>query len=386
LRVKILIVTGIFPPDHGGPARYVPTIASELRARGHNVIGIVTLSDDPDYDDSRYVFPVIRLRRGEALLRRVLRTIFAIARLARRADVVYLNGLVLEGMIATKIVGGKPTVIKVVGDLIWEKARNAQATDLTLDVFQEAGVPWMWRVLHWLQGFYTAHADAVIVPSSYLQRIVRGWGVASDRIVVVPNAVPLPGSPKTDLQPHYDLVTVARMVPWKGLAELIDVSASNQWSLRVVGDGPLMADLVCRAVESGANVSFAGHVDEACVVQEFRDARLFVLNSSYEGLPHVVLEAKAAGVAVVATAAGGTPEIVRDGIDGLLVPVGDGPALAEAIRRLLRDEAERKRIIDAGRRQIIERHGFELLADRTEQILAGVCQGAWTVFHPDCRH
>ncbi len=372
--MKILIVSGIFPPDHGGPARYVPAIASELRARGHNVIGIVTLSDDPDHDDSRYKFPVIRLHRGEALPRRMLRTIFTIARLARRADVVYLNGLVLEGMIATKIVGRKPTVIKVVGDLIWEKARNAQATDLALDAFQEAAVPWTWRVLRWLQGFYTAQADAVIVPSTYLHGIVRGWGVVSGRIGIVPNAVPLPDPPGTEFQPHYDLVTVARMVPWKGLAELIDIAASNQWSLRVVGDGPLMAELVYRAVERGANVSFAGHVDETCVVQELRDARLFVLNSSYEGLPHVVLEAKAAGVAVVATAAGGTPEIMRDGIDGLLVPVGDGHALAGAIRRLLGDEAERKRIIDAGRRQIIEGYGFESLADRTEQILAGVCQ------------
>ncbi len=372
--MKILIVSGIFPPDHGGPARYVPAIASALRTRGHNIIGIVTLSDGPDHDDSHYGYPVIRLRRGEALPRRVLRTIFTIARLAQHADVVYLNGLVLEGMIATRIFGCKPTVIKVVGDLIWEKARNAQATDLTLDAFQEAAVPWTWRVLRWLQGFYTAHADAVIVPSTYLQRIARGWGVASGRIVVVPNAVPLPDPSITVFEPHYDLVTVARMVPWKGLAELIDIAASNQWNLRIVGDGPLMADLTCRSVERRASVSFAGHVDEACVVQELRDARLFVLNSSYEGLPHVVLEAKAAGVAVVATAAGGTPEIVRHGIDGLLVPVGDGPALAEAIRRLLGDEAERKRMIDAGRRQIIEGYSFDSLVDRTEQILADVCQ------------
>ncbi len=383
--MKILIVSGIFPPDHGGPARYVPAIASELRTRGHNIVGIVTLSEELEHDDSRYGFPVIRLRRCEAFPRRVLRTIFTIARLARRADVVYLNGLVLEGMIATKIVGRKPTVIKVVGDLIWEKARNADATDLSVDIFQEAAVPWSWRALRWLQRFYTVHADAVIVPSSFLQQIVHGWGVASGRIAVVPNAVPLPDPPKTESKPHYDLVTVARMVPWKGLTELIDVAASNQWSLRVVGDGPLMNNLVYRAGERGANVSFAGHVDETCVVQELRDARVFVLNSSYEGLPHVVLEAKAAGVAVVATAAGGTPEIVRDGIDGLLVPVGDGTALAEAIRRLLGNEAERKRIIDAGRRQIIEGYGFGSLADTTEQILAGVCQQASAVVHPYCR-
>lgn len=372
--MKVLIVSGIFPPDHGGPARYVPAIAAELQARGHIVIGIVTLSDVPNHNDYRYAIPVIRIRRGEARPRRVLRAIFTIARLARRADVLYLNGLVLEGMIAATFVGRKPTVIKVVGDLIWEKARNARATDLTLDSFQNASVPWRWRVLRWLQAFYTARANAVIVPSAYLARVVRGWGVDPSRIVVVPNAVDIPDPPATHLKPHYDLVTVARLVPWKGLPELIDIAASNKWSLRIVGDGPLMVDLVGRSEQRGANVSFAGQVAEARVVDELRNARVFVLNSSYEGLPHIVLEAKAAGVAVVATAAGGTPEVMHDGIDGLLVPVGESPVLAAAIRRLLGGQAERRRIADAGRQQIIEGYQFASLADATEQVLAGVCR------------
>jgi glycosyltransferase involved in cell wall biosynthesis len=65
---------------------------------------------------------------------------------------------------------------------------------------------------------------------------------------------------------------------------------------------------------------------------------------------------------------------MHDGIDGLLVPVGESPVLAAAIRRLLGGQAERRRIADAGRQQIIEGYQFASLADATEQVLAGVCR------------
>lgn len=368
--MRVLFVTGVFPPDLGGPARYVPAIAGELQARGHDIVSVVTLSDRLDHDDGVYPFPVLRLPRATSRPLRVLRTMWTILRNAMRADVAYLNGLVMEGIVAAKLIARRRTVIKVVGDLIWERARNARATVLDLDAFQAARLPFRWRFLRWLQGWYTARADLVIVPSEYLGSIVRGWGVDPAKVRVIPNAVPLP--PAADATPPaFDLVTVARLVPWKGVGALIEIAAANGWSLRIVGDGPLLPELQRTAAATGGNISFAGQVSPERVCAEIRNARIFVLNSSYEGLPHIVLEAKAAGVPVIAAAASGTREVMHHDVDGLLVPVGDSPALAATIRHLLTDDADRERLRDAGRRQIETEYRYAALVDATEMALGG---------------
>ena len=316
--MRILLVTGIFPPDHGGPASYVPMIASELKARNHEIVAIVTLSDV--VDGNGHNFPVIRLRRAMWRPLRVVKTIWTIMRLSRRADVTYLNGLALEGIIATGLTRRR-AVVKVVGDLIWEKARNARATPLDLDQFQRAELPLRWRMLRRLQGIYTGLCGighrSERIPWCHRSRLGRRPRKDQDHPQRRPAAASRP-----DHEPRYDLITVARLVPWKGIAELIEVAGNNGWSLRIVGDGPLMPELTKQAAALRADVSFAGHVRPDRICEELRSADLFVLNSSYEGLPHIVLEAKAAGVPVIATAAGGTGEIMHHDVDGWVVPVG----------------------------------------------------------------
>ena len=370
--MRVLVVTGIFPPDHGGPASYVPTIAHGLIHQGHEVAAVITLSDRLDHDDRQYGFRVMRLPRRYFRPLRWVKTILEIARWARQADVVYLNGLVLEGVLGAKLFARRPIVVKVVGDLIWEKARNSHATRLELDAFQAARLPLRWHLLRQLQAWYTAQADAVVTPSRYLARIVANWGVDETRIHIVYNAVTLlPVTPPTNAG-SYDLVTVARLVPWKGLADLIEVAGDLGLRLRIVGEGPLRSELEALAQQCGAKVSFAGHVARDQIPAEIRSARLFVLNSSYEGLPHIVLEAKAAGVAVLASAAGGTPETIHHGIDGWLVPVNDKAALVTGIQRLLSDDGERADLAQAGLRQVAEKFTFSVQIDATAAVLAGV--------------
>jgi glycosyltransferase involved in cell wall biosynthesis len=374
--MRILIVTGIFPPDHGGPASYVPAIATEL-ARRHEVLGVVTLSDEPIGADNGYPFPVFRLPRHQNRLLRRLRTIQTIARLAVKADVVYLNGLVLEGILAVKALGRRPTVIKVVGDLVWESARNAGVTSASLDEFQAVALPAKQLLLRRLQGWYTNRADAVITPSLYLARIVEGWGVEPRKIEVVYNAIYLPPPPPAIAEPTFDCVTVARLVPWKGMADLIEASIAHGWRLKIVGDGPLRAELEAQARSAPpGQIVFTGHVDKAKVSDEIASAKVFILNSTYEGLPHIVLEAKATGVPVIATAAGGTPETITHGIDGLLIPPASPADLVSAIASLLNDDAARRRIGLAGQQQVQVAFSYGALVARTEQVLAAVAHGS----------
>jgi glycosyltransferase involved in cell wall biosynthesis len=119
--------------------------------------------------------------------------------------------------------------------------------------------------------------------------------------------------------------------------------------LLLVGQGPLEAETRRLAVELG--------VDESVVFAGFRtDARrlaasfdVFTLSSTYEGLPIALVEAMALGRPAVVTAVGGTPEVVTDGVDGLLVPSRDPAALADGLLRLLDDPALRERIGAAAR-------------------------------------
>ena len=130
-----------------------------------------------------------------------------------------------KGIIATRLFGRRRVAMKVVGDLIWEKARNARATQLDLDEFQRASCRCDGVCCDGCRAYTPGLRNCVIVPSAYLGAIVRGWGVDPAKIRVIHNAAPLP--PPGPVEPRYDLITVARLVPWKGIAELIEVAAAT---------------------------------------------------------------------------------------------------------------------------------------------------------------
>jgi glycosyltransferase involved in cell wall biosynthesis len=367
--MKILVVTGIFPPDHGGPATYVPAISTAL-SRHHQIDGVITLSDGP-YDDSALPFPVLRIPRQWPRVLRMVRTIALIRSKCTAVDVIYLNGLVFEGVIACKLLASRPIAVKVVGNLIWERARNRGNTD-NLDEFQIRRQHPFWEFMKWLQSWYMRKADRVIVPSRYLATVVAKWGVPPDRIAVVYNSVDTsPGETGKGIEPDFDIVTVARLVPWKGVAELIDLACENGWSLRIVGDGPLRTELEERVIrlKSHSRVCFAGQVPGEQVANELRRGRIFVLNSTYEGLPHVVIEAITAGTPTIATAVGGTPETIRDGVDGYLVAPGDSAALGQRIQTLLADPELRKKMAKDGRKNLASKFSFPTMVERTESAL-----------------
>jgi glycosyltransferase involved in cell wall biosynthesis len=373
--VRILIVTGIFPPDIGGPATYVPQIAEGLAQRGHAVT-VVTLSDRLDHEDGVYPFRVIRLPRRAFRPWRMGRTVLVLLRLGRRADVLFVNGLALESALANFVLR-KPLVMKVVGDLAWERATGRGWTADDFETFQRRRYGLRIELLKALRSWWTRRADRVIVPSRYLARWVAGWGVPAEKIVVIYNAVepvdgvePLPVPLKTPIK----AVTVGRLIPLKRVDGLLEaLKELPDLGLVVVGDGPERPRLERRARELGVSdrVYFAGQRSKKEALGLMAACDLFVLNSVHEGLPHVVLEAMALGLPVVATAAGGTPEVVRDGETGVLVP-GRYGTLGASLSALARDPALRRRLGRAARQWIGERLSAENMIRLTEETLLTV--------------
>lgn len=167
------------------------------------------------------------------------------------------------------------------------------------------------------------------------------------------------------------LVVVARLDPFKDLGTLLRAFALCRPSERpvrllMVGEGPCRGELeaLARTLELGNTVTFLGYRSDIGDVLSAAD--LFVLSSRTEGMPISVLEAMASSLPVVATAVGGVPELVEQGVTGLLVPPGDPSALADAILTVVSDAHTRNVMGAAGRERVVSRFTLQAMAARYE--------------------
>ena len=378
--MKILVTTAIFPPDIGGPATYVPTMAGELVKRGHKIT-VVTLSDRLDHGDRSYNFPVLRIRRGLFKPLRFFLTVLRILREGRSAQVLYVNGLYLEAVIANYLLR-KPMVQKIVGDWAWERSTNKGWVKDSFDDFQTRRHGLKVELLKTLRTFYARRAHKMIVASHYFARHVAGWGVPEEKITVISNAVEAPApssltgneSIRVPLSTSFNVVTVSRLVPWKHVDELIEAVAHCEGAgLVIIGDGPERGRLgeLVHSHKLANRVYFAGSRNREETFSLMAACDLFVLNSSHETFSHVVLEAMSVGLPVVARAIGPIPDLVRDGENGVLIAREGNGQLSESLRRLIGSPKERERLSYEGQ-ETAKAYGCEVMVGKTEHILS-VC-------------
>jgi glycosyltransferase involved in cell wall biosynthesis len=377
--MEILITTGIFPPDIGGPATYVPTIARALAERGHQVTVLTTSEpENLQWDDSIYPFLVFRINRRQKIWLRSLKCVAEILRLGRTADVIYANGIYFEAAIANKFLQ-KPLVMKIVGDEAWERSVRRGWTKDNFEDFQQRCQSWQAELLKRHRSWVVRQADRVIVPSQYLANWIVKWGVPTERIAVIYNAAEIPDGVEPlpiPLKTPIKAVTVGRLIPLKQVDRLIEALREiPELGLVVVGDGPERPRLERIAQELGVSgrVYFAGQRSKKETLSLMAACDFFVLNSTHEGLPHAILEAMALGLPVIATAVGGTPEVVRDGETGVLVLEQNG--VIKAFLTLARDPAFRRRLGEAARQWISDRFGMENMIRLTEESLFVITKG-----------
>lgn len=180
-------------------------------------------------------------------------------------------------------------------------------------------------------GLYRNNVDRVVVPSRFYQHKLREWGWPAEQLSYVPNYVRADRfEPAFDPGDHF--VYIGRLAPEKGVATLVRAAVASRVRLRVVGTGPLDADL--RALAAGTNVEFLGYQSGEALWSIVRGSRAIVLPSEwYENAPMSVLEAFAIGKPVVGADIGGIPELVN-AETGFLFPSGNVDALSEVLRRV----------------------------------------------------
>jgi glycosyltransferase involved in cell wall biosynthesis len=345
--VNVLVVSGIWPPDVGGPASHAPEVADFLRGRGHGVEVVTTASSPPD----RREYPVFAVPRSLPPGVRHLRGAELVRSRARRADVVYTTGMFGRSS-AGATAANRPYVVKLTADPAFERARRRGIVDGDVDAFQDGARGLGVTVLRLARDAELRRAAHVFCPSDYLRRLAVSWGIAPARVSVLPNPAPrLPElAPRDELRERFEmrgptLVFAGRLGAQKSLeVAFAAVEAVDGVSLLVAGDGDERERLQALA---GPRVRFLGPQPRERVLELFRAADASILSSSWENFPHTVVEALAAGTPVIATDVGGVAEVVRDGVNGLLVPAGDAGALAAAVRRFFSDERLRTRLRDA---------------------------------------
>lgn len=270
---------------------------------------------------------------GTLAVRRAVRT--------ARPDVLHVHWIIPQGVMALVAARGVPWLVTTLGG----------------DLYALTSAP-----LALLKRMVLRRAMAVTVMNEEMRALVIGLGVSPERVHVLPMGVDLGkfedsggGGTAPSARIPGRLVFVGRLVEKKGLEVLLDalgrLPADVNWSLDVVGDGPLRASLEDRARPFADRVTFWGQQPAADLARSLQNAEVAVFPSvrarsgDQDGLPVAMLEAMAAGIPVVASDLPGLREAVRsDPESGLLVESGNATVLAESIHRLLADEALRDRL------------------------------------------
>lgn len=364
--VRIAFLTGIWPPDVGGPATHGPDFSRYLVARGHSV-RVVTMGDgEPaerpcriDVVSRRLPFP---LRYGLVALRGALA--------ARRADVLYASAT-LGASAAASVLARRPFVAKLTSDPAYERARRYGLFAGTTADFQAARSRPI-GLLKALRNASLRRARAIVVPSAFLAGIAAEWGLDTRRIHVLTNPAPPPREVVPEELAPGTFVFVGRLTEAKDLPTAIGaIERVPEASLVIVGDGPDRAELERAATASpaAARIEFRGSLPRDDALRVVAGAEAGLLSSAWENLPHSAVEALSVGVPVVATSVGGVPEVVRDGENGLLVPPGDPQVLAAALRRVLEEPGLRERLAAAAKPSV-EAISSDAIYGRLEALLA----------------
>lgn len=340
--MKVLIATGLYPPEMGGPATYSKLLVDYLPNEGIEV----------------QVLPFSSVRSLPKIIRH-LAYCWHVYRQAKKVDVVFAQDAVSVGLasfIVARILK-KPFILRVPGDYAWEQGVARFDVSDTLDDFvTKSSYALPVRVLSFIQSYVAKRSNFIIVPSEYLKKIVLTWGVTETKIHTVHNAF----SPKDNFKnlitterivlrtalelPSPLVLSVGRLVPWKGFSALIEtmpelIKTYPTIMLVIIGEGQDREYLQRKIdiLRLNSNIMLMGALSKDRLYRYVRAADVFVLNTNYEGLSHQLLEVMNLKTPIITTGVGGNPELITHNETGSVVAYNNKTELHREVRRVLDD-------------------------------------------------
>ena len=311
--MRVLVTVGIFPPDIGGPATFVPKIAKYFQDELNYEIEILTLSDNKNSninDD----FSVKRIDRNLPIIYRWLKTIFTIYKLGKNKDLIFVNGLGTETTIAN-IFLKKKIIRKIVGDPVWERAYSKAKISESFDEFQVKNYGFSISLQKKVRSFSIKKSDIVVTPSKHLKNFILNLGF-KNKIEIINNGVFIPEE-NTNIftNDQINITIVSRLVSHKNIEKIIRaISDLNNplIYLNIIGEGPELNKLQKISLESKNknNIIFHGKLNRDDINHIFLKSDIYIQASNYEGLPHSLLEAMSYGIPVLCTPVGECKEIL----------------------------------------------------------------------------
>ena len=375
--MKILITVGIYPPDIGGPASFVPRIA-KLLEQNECEVTVICLSNEKILDNEPY--KIIRILRNQNLIIRWIKTVFNMIAYGRDAELIFVNGLPMEAYIANLFLR-KKLIRKIVGDWAWERGRNKGITNDSFDEFQKNKHTLHLEIAKFSRGWTATKADLVITPSMHLKEVVKNWGVLENNLQVIYNGTKI--QPIIDKQENEVLhfVTVGRLAPWKNIDKIIQAMAllndkGFNFIFNIVGSGPIDEKLkkLVTDLKLEEKIFFLGQKKTNELNKIYLNSDIYIQASGYEGLPHVILEAINFNLSIISTPIGGTNEILLNGKNGWVLNLKENKApdefdLQELIKNVVESKAVDKEKILSAKKYIINNFDEEKNLNKYIQLL-----------------
>ena len=364
--MDILITVGIFPPDIGGPASFVPKIAKYLINKGHNV-KIICLSDKEHltYKDD---INVIRINRSSPIIFRWLKTIVKIYSNSKKSDLIFVNGLGTETTIANLFIR-KKVIRKIVGDPVWERVYNKNLIDESFDDFQENNHGLSISLQKMIRNWSINKSNLIITPSQHLKNFIDKIGFDKN-IFVINNGVNIEQHNKVVLENNIiQLLVVSRLVSQKNIdliIKAVKVTENENIILNIVGDGSEINNLklLVKKYELDKKINFIGKIENTKLNEYLKNADIFIQASNYEGLPHSILEAMNFEIPILSTDVGGCSVLLNKGERGYIIPMPVSEVeISEGIRKIINNKNEAKSKARLAKNYLNQEHNFNTNAE-----------------------
>ena len=351
--MRILRVTRAYPPVWDGAANHVVGLSRQQARAGHRVW--VLQPHMPDLSDESTMLTRVRVNLPQALQHGIYESKASIAAFHLRATSLERHIQHDYGV----------EVLHVHGDALdaFLQGRVARQCNAPLVQTVHAGLSRRWVYRHSAPLLLRSVTRFIAVAQTVAADLV-GLGIPEDRIAVISSGIDASRFSGSARANGSHVLSIGRLHPAKGypyLVEAVRLLAESGLTpaVTIVGDGVEREALVGLA-RGLPNVHFAGSLPHEQIPEMVSTARLFVLPSvdlegQTEGTPTVLMEAMAAGLPIITTDAGGTAQLVRHGVNGLIVPQRSPSALAAAIKALLDDEATQRRMGEANRASAAEK-------------------------------
>lgn len=360
---KLLILTPIFPPSIGGPATYTAQICELLKKdyeisviffhpqkeKPVNIDGchLIGISYKEIYSTKKHQF-LNFFKKISSSFSRQLHFLIKLIPKALKTDLIYIQQPVVVGFLGSIIgkICRKNTILKFVGDIAWEQASNNKLTIKNLPEFlakppQNIKI----KLLKLIQKTSFTLVNKIIVPSEFLKEIlIDFYKISPEKIVVIRNAIALKQKYNKALTLKNNnkilkIITIGRLVEWKnisGILQALNLLQNVNFELKVIGFGPLEKKLQQEAkdLKLDNKVIFCGQLEKSLVYKHLKNSDLFILNSNYEGLPHVVIEAMLSNCAVISSDIAGSNEIAINLQTALTCKPNSPQDLAQKIKKI----------------------------------------------------